>query len=255
MNAVEHHRALPPHLKPVRFSRLKVIGQSAAHYLGQFEEEREDNAQLRFGRLAHSLILGGKVVVYPKERRGKAWLAFQEANQGAEIVTLAEYDRAHKIAASVDRHPDAPLLNGEHEKELAWMLEGRACGARLDVLGVDYVTELKTTTSAEPGWFTRNGGRMAYHAQLSWYMSAARLCYPRREFTCAYIIAVETRHPYVVTSFEVPERALDFGARLWRSWWETLMGCERSEQWPAYTQTRALFDPTPDVELTYGDDQ
>jgi hypothetical protein len=241
-------------MKPVRFSRLKVIGQSPAHYFGQFELEREDNAQLRFGRLVHALVLGGKIAVYPGERRGKVWGDFEAANQGAEIVTSPEYARGEKVAAAVLRHPDAALLVGEREKELAWMLEGRACGARLDVLGAGYVTELKTTTSAEPGWFVRNGSRMAYHAQLSWYMTAARMCYPSRSFDAAYIIAVETKHPYVVTSFEVPQRALDLGARLWRSWWETLIGCETSNQWPPYVQSRATFDPSADVELTYGDE-
>jgi hypothetical protein len=255
-------REVPPHLKPVRFSKLKLIGRTPAHYIGQFEEEREDNASLRFGRLVHSVVLGGAFVVYQGERHGKKWAAFEAEHAGKDIVTAREHERAKRAAESVakelgrlrDDHPDLPdLLAGEREKELAWMTEDRACGARIDVLGSNFVTELKTTTSAEVGWFTRNGGRLAYHAQLDWYLNGARMCYPR-EFDRAFIVAVEVKHPFVVTVFEADQETLDLGGRLWRSWWERLRVCETSNMWPGYAQSVMPFHIQQDAQIDFGDE-
>lgn len=246
-------RDLPPHSKPVRFSRLKAMSKSPAHYLGQFTEEREDNAALRLGRLVHALVLGGKIVEWPVERRGNAWKEFALVNEGAEIATSSELTKARRVADSVLRHDDAmSVLQGQRELEIAWMLDGRACGARLDVLGPDYVTELKTTTSAEPGWFTRNGARMGYHAQLSWYMAGARMAF-NRPIERAHSVAVEVKHPFVVTVFDVPTATLDEGTRIWRSWFEQLMVCERSDAWPGYTLARAEFAVQRDVEIDLED--
>ena len=253
-------RDLPPHLKPVRFSRLKLMGQSAAHYRGQFDEEREDSDTFRFGRLVHSLLLGGKFVVYEGRRAGKKWDEFELANAGSDIVTEREYSRGVRAAAMArkrlgelrDADPTLPdILVGEREKEIAWMCEGRACGARLDVLGAYFVTEVKTTASAEPAWFTRNGGRLGYHAQLAWYMAGARMAYPRA-FERAFILSVEVKHPFEPTIFEVDQETLDLGARLWRSWFEKLRVCEASDHWPGYAQHVVPFHIHQDVEIDFG---
>jgi hypothetical protein len=248
----EHTKDLPPHLMPVRFSRLKLMGKSPAHYRAQFERPTPDDQAKRAGRLAHALLLGGGYVVYPgKRREGNAWAEFKAANAGKEIALRSELDEAMRVAESVNRHADARrLLFGIHECEIAWMNDGRACGARLDVIGRDYVTDLKTTASAEPGWFTRNAARMGYHAQLAWYKQGAEIALGRA-FQRAYIVAVEARFPYVVTCFELSLAALDNGERLWRSWWEMLMNCERSDAWPPYALGVQNFDVRSDAEIDF----
>jgi hypothetical protein len=235
----------------VRFSRLKLMGRNAMQYRAAFDVEAADTPPKRFGRQVHAATLGGDVAIYDGERRGGAWEAFAMVNAGKEIALKREWAEAQKIAAIVQAHPIAgPLLIGEHEKELAFMTEGRACGARLDVAGVDFVTDLKTTASAEPGWFMRNGERMAYHAQLAWYMTAARMALDR-PFERAYVVAVETKFPYEVTCFQLSEQALDMGARLWRSWWERLMVCEASDQWPGYAQSLVEWDVAGNSEVEF----
>lgn len=249
-------RALAPHQKPVRFSRLKMMSTCPAKYRGQFDEEAADTAQKRTGRLIHAAVLGGRVAVYVGERRGKAWDEFKEANDGAELALTREWDEARRVADAVTSDPLVRanrLLEGEHEKEIAWMSEGRACGARLDVLGDTFVTDLKTTASAEPGWFIRNGSRMGYHAQLDWYRLGATISMGR-PIERAFIVAVEPRFPYVVTSFELPQRTLDIARGVWRAWWERLMVCEASNQWPGYSQTLVPFEVSEYGELSFEED-
>ena len=237
---------------PVRFSQLKKMALSPAHYRAQFEIEDDDSPQKKLGRLVHALVLGGNYVVYDGERRGGAWNTFREAHAGEEIVTVKEYDTASRMANAVLSHEDAAeLLRGEHEVELQWSLNDRLCGGRVDVIGPGYVTELKTGASAEPGMFRRSGARMGYHAQLSWYAHGARSC--TMDVKTAHIVADESKWPHVVTTFDVTERALEHGTQQWRLWWERLMACEAANVWPAYTQTRVEFDTEEDVELDYDD--
>lgn len=237
-------RHLLPHQKPVRFSRLKLMSKSPEIYRAQFEEEAADTAAKRFGRLVHATTLGGKIVVYDGERRGNRWAEFKAANEGAEIALEHEIKDATRIAKAVHADPIVckyGLLDGEHEKEIAWMSEGRACGARLDVLGHDFVTDLKTTSSAEPGWFVRNGARMAYHAQLDWYRLGATLAMGR-PIERAFIVAVEPKYPFAVTCFKLPQRTLDMARATWRTWWERLMVCEASDAWPGYALDLVEFE-------------
>lgn len=250
-----HSRHLEPHQKPVRFSRLKRMCVSPAHYYASFQEEQTDSPQKRFGRLVHAIALGGKFVTFNGERRGQKWLDFQVEHAGEEIVTRVELTKASRMGEALLRHADAmDLLRGAmREQELAFMLDGRACGARLDVIrGDDSVTDLKTTARSEPGWFVRNGARMGYHAQLSWYLMAATRALGRPH-KAAYIVAIESAFPFVVTTFRLTDQAVEYGERLWRSWWEQLRVCEETNDWPAYTVCRGWFDVQPDVELDYGE--
>ena len=243
-----------PHLGPVRFSRLKQMAKCPEIYRAQFDHERPDNAAMRFGRLVHAVVLGGKVAVFDGKRSGKKWDKFESDNAGSEIALVSEFEEATRINAKIQRHPYASkMLVGKHECEIAWMSEGRACGARLDVLGDDYVTDLKTTASAEPGWFTRNGARMGYHAQLDWYRLGATLALGK-PIEGANFVAVETKYPYVITTMRVPGHVLDKARGLWRKWWECLKVCEESDVWPAYAQEPVDFEPHEFGELDFGDD-
>lgn len=235
---------------PVRYSRLRRFALSPAHYLSTLlREDDSDSAGRRFGRLVHALVLGGEVIVYDGERRGKAWAEFKAAHPEDErttIVTAKERDTGRRVADAVlaDRAA-APLLVGKHEHEIAWTNQGRACSSRLDVLGADFVTDLKTTACAEPMWFARNAIRMHYHAQLAFYQDAALSL--GRIVDRAYIVAVETKAPYPVVTWELTPRALDAGRRLCALWMGSLLVSECSGEWPGYAQSTLPLD-VPDFD-------
>lgn len=229
----------------VRYSNLKYIAKSPAHYLNALNSPLEDSGPLRVGRLTHWHVLGampddeeGRVVVYDGERRGNAWKEFAAANDGCEIVTAKEWERALPIADAVRRNKLAmSFIDGALcEQPIKWNIAGRACSSRPDAFRVGGpLSDLKTTNDASPAAFQRMVMRMGYHAQSAMYRDA--LASIGVETRGSFIIAVETKPPYPVTVFEITEPMLDLGRRTYRGWFETLRGCEESNQWPEYAQT------------------
>ena len=249
-------RTFPPLL--VRFSELKAMSRSAAHFRAAYEHPIEASAAMRFGTLVHSLILGGmRFAVFDGARRaGKAWDAFEEEHAGDLIVTAPELDRGLEIARKVQRHPFAgPMLDGKCEHELRWKFAGRDCGGRLDVLGGTFITDVKTSASAQPEWFTRQAIRMAYHAQGAWYREGARR--NGVEVHAVNLIAVEIKPPFAVTCFSLTNRALEEGDKLCRIWIEQLNNCEGAQSggyWPEYADFVVPLDVPEELDLTYGEE-
>lgn len=229
-----------------------------------------------------AIVDGQDFYVYDGPRRGKAWTAAKEsagdrvivtsedvevASEGrtiqgarrargdydAAIVTSQEVAEAERVAEAVHAcEPAAALLRGAHEVRLEWETMGLPCAGTLDVLGAGFVTDLKTSASSEPGWFTRQADRLAYHAQLSWYACGARAAgFPVEE---CYVVAVETRAPFAVTPMRVTPATLRDGEKRWRLWMERLAGCLDVDEWPAYVQDIVELDVTERVELTWGDE-
>lgn len=233
---------------PVRFSNLKRMALSPAHYLAALTQPREQTPAMLFGELVHALVLGGNVAVYDGERRGNAWKDFKAANEGATIVTVKEHDKARRVADSVLSHSLArELLEGEHEKPIAWKIGNRDCSSRLDVLGRSWVTDLKTCNTAQPEMFMRAALRMGYHAQLTFYQDAAQ--YIGRACPSAFIVAVEVNPPFPVVCWKLSHRAMQNGQKLARLWWERLMACEESGVWPGYAQSLLDLDIEDEVPL------
>lgn len=242
--------AFDPRTVPVRYSTLKHVGRSPAHYRYAIENPREDSGPLRIGRLVHWHVLGampddedGRVVVYEGERRGNAWKEFAAANEGAEIVTPKEWDVALPIAEAVQRNAlAAQLLDGTvREHRIQWAIAGRAMSSRPDAYRPGGpLIDLKTTNDASPAAFSRMVHKFAYHAQAALYQDALRSI--GVETTGAYLIAVETKAPHPVTVFELTRAMLDHGRRMYRGWLETLRTCEDSDQWPEYAQTVVQCD-------------
>lgn len=238
---------MDPREHPVHITTLKTIAQSPAHYLAKLEHEianpRNDHPQMRFGRLTHTTVLGGPPsAVWDGERKGNAWKEYKAQNLDRDIVTKAEVEEATRVANAVLSDPvAAPFLVGEAEKPVEWRMLGRRCATRgIDVLGKDFVADLKTTSKAEPEWFRRQCLRMGYHAQLAWYLDAAASI--GRRVSDAYIIAVETKPPYAVVTLKLTQRCIEEGRKLCRLWMERLIQCEEANEWPGYIQSIVELD-------------
>lgn len=230
--------------EPLHWTTLKHIARSPAHLVAAIENPK-DTPPMRLGRLVHTIVLGGPPsAVWDGTRRGKEWEAFKAANEGREIVTRDEVERATKIANAVQRSPvAAPVLNGVTEYAVEWEALGRKCATRgIDIHnhGENFLADLKTTTNAEPDKFRRACLGMGYHAQLAWYMDAAAAI--GKPVTRAYIIGVETAPPFAVTVLHVTARTLELGRQLNRLWLERFISCEAANEWPGYVQSIVDLD-------------
>ena len=67
--------------EPIHFSRLKEARKSAAHLFAALNRtEHHDTPAMLTGRVVHSFWLEGiEPIVYPGERRGKAWQEFKRS--------------------------------------------------------------------------------------------------------------------------------------------------------------------------------
>lgn len=251
-----------PERAPVRFTHLKAMARSPQHYQHAVTCGRPDSAPLRLGRIVHWGVLGcmpddedGRVTVYDGERRGNAWKAFAAQHAGDEIVTAAEVERAQPIIAAVLTDPIAArVLEGEREKRVRWAIGDRDCASRVDVIQPGaHLTDLKTTTNTRPEDFMRLAWRMHYHAQLAFYSDAALhagIAAPR-----AFIVGVETTAPHAVTVLRLADAVLEAGRREYRAWFERVLVCEASNDWPGYAQSDVPFDVPEWFESEDGDDE
>lgn len=231
---------IDPRALPVRFSRLKHMSASPAHYWQACQEDNEDTIALRFGRGFHALCLGTPVHRWTgKNRNSNEYKAFVAANPNVEVMTEKEWDTAHRMFEAIQRHPLArELLFGAGsvlEESIEWTFGGRACSSRPDSRrGTDVLVDLKSTVCAEPRRFSRDAVFRGYHAQFSFYGHAVADRFGAFP-SSAFCVAVEKKKPHVVTVLELPKATLDEGEKAWRLWWERLMTCEAANHWPGYT--------------------
>lgn len=234
-------------LEPLRFSRLKLMAKSPAHYAAY---KPEPTGAMETGTAADRLLLGGKVIAYPGPvRRGKDYEAFCAQNPDALIVTQKEGALALGIAEAVQNCPDAVrLLTGTRQQTIYWDFNGRPCRGTPDVRGDGFLTDLKTGETSDPRFFPFKVRRFAYHAQMSFYETGVSLA-KLPPVTQSYIVAVEQTPPYVVTVYRLTDQTIEFGARLWRLWLEQLQVCEASGAFPSYSQSIVDLDLLDDEEV------
>jgi hypothetical protein len=228
---------LDPRAFPVRFHRLRKMGMSPAHYLAALRAQDKSTEAQKRGSLVHALALGQPTVTWPgKVRRGKQWDAFQAEHAGKLIASVREHNEASPIIAALRSNPHATeLLSGTPEVETDWNIQGRRCEGRIDVIAQGRIAELKTTRCAHPDAFMRQARYLNYHAQLAWYADGVGV-------NVAHIVAVESVEPYAVSVFRLSDRTLDEGRRIYRAWFEKLMVCEATNEWPGYVQSVVDFD-------------
>lgn len=234
-------------LDPLRFSRLKLMGRSAAHYHANVDF---DGSPFRKGSALHAFMLGqkDKIAIYTGGARNAKFAKYQEflaEHAGKEILIPSEMGDVDGMRRSLERHPRARdlLADGIQEQRITWDIAGRACAGTPDVVkllpnGTKRIVELKTAETSAPGLFRWKGRRFAYPAQVAWYADGAERCldYPPGAVSEAFVVAVESKAPYPVTVFRMTESILAAGRRQWRTWFEAVLNCERSGYFPAYAE-------------------
>jgi len=244
--------------EPVRFSRLKLMGKSPAHFLAGYGPE---TGPMRKGTALHAYLLGGekRVVVYDEGRRDDRiakWRAFKERNAGKHILSPSEVEVVQGMRRSVERHDRAmELLDGIQEQRITWTDGGRKCAGTPDVVhpknGKKIAVELKTCVTSHPERFVWQARKLAYHAQCAWYKTGLELTQsyepgPVEEF---FVVVVESTAPHPVTVFRFDRDSLEAGRKICRLWLEQLLVCEASGRFPAYAENDVLLSVLDSEEL------
>lgn len=264
-DAVE--RYVDPRTIPTRYSLLKKLDQSPAHYLEACQQPQDDSlaarlasiipagsdkrAALRFGSATHAMLFEtGTVAVMPshiKQRRGAPWEAFKRASADeghVEILSRREHDLAVAICNAVRRNKEAMRLLFDDtivEKRIDWKWGDKDVRSTPDARKPGkWLADLKTTVSAEPEAFRRLALRFGYHAQSSLYGEALDAIGESIPGDGSFLIAVEKTRPHPVTILRVTPEALEQGQKMTRLWFERLQACERANEWPEYLYPGAV---------------
>ena len=236
----------------IRFSRLKHIARSPAHYLYNLTHDLPDTLPLRRGRYIHWKLLGAApdgnkpfAVYEGGDRRGKEWTAFAAAHEACDIVKASEVEEWDAVVAAIRADPFAAKYLARDvrtERRVTATMHGRVCSGTIDLLseGV-FIGDPKTTRDATVERFDRDAWRLEYPAQLAWYrdLCVAAGIDPGPE---TIIIAAETSAPYPVVVRRLTAAALDEGRRRYLSWLDVLASCEAAQTWPGPAQTVVDLD-------------
>ncbi len=235
---------------PLRWSHLRHLGRSPAHYRYHLDNPVTETDAMRVGSRVHDLVLHGdrnRFAVWEGGRRaGKEWDLFALAHAEATILTADQEDRAQNIADAV-KGCDlamAAFFACVTEERRAWTVADRECEGTPDAVGAASIAELKVTRDCSPNRFPWHAQRMGWLAQVSWYNYG---CF-RGGATNLTIVAVEDQPPHVVTVYRLSPDAAELGSRTWRSHFERLLVCEAEDRWPGYTE--AVADLDVDSEFT-----
>jgi hypothetical protein len=238
-------RIVDPRELAVRFSRLKLMALSPAHYFAACQQlGADDTLALRLGSGVHAMILNQPVVRYSGRRVGDKWDGFAAEHAGKVILNDREWAEASAMARAILRHSEAPriLFDGTRiEEPILWRYLGRSCSSRPDARGRWHLAELKTARTSKPGWFSRDVFRMHYHAQCAFY-DEAHAYETSERFANVYIVAVEKTPPHPVTIYRLTDRALNLGHKSLRLWMEMLLACEADHSWPSYAESIVDLD-------------
>lgn len=214
----------------------------------------EPTYAMQRGTAVHALLFDTrKVCGYPgKSRYGKEFDAFAAAHPDTEILTMAEFDKARRMADAVRASERAmSVLQGVVEKTIRFRWHGLDCRATPDVRGPNYLTELKSSASADPMRFPWHALRMHYHAQMRMQQIACS-----GQIDDCFIVCVEAAAPFPVQVYRIEDRALEAGEKLLVLWAERLKNSEASQHWPPYTECVAPIDiPDEEPHLVFADEE
>jgi hypothetical protein len=238
--------ALPGH----NFSTLKELARSPLHYQHRLTTPRPDTPSLQFGHGSHVAVLeperfirefalwqGKDADGKTRQRRGKAWDAFQAEHTGRIILTESDYDRAIalKDAVRADEIAMRYLAAGRPEVALTWTdtETGLPCKGRIDwegkADGYPAIVDLKSARDPSPRAFGLACARYSYHVQLAFYTDGYEQATGKRPRVV--IVAVESTPPHDVVTYSVPADVLEVGRGEYRKWLAKIQECTERRTW------------------------
>lgn len=232
----------------------------------------DDSDAIQFGRLVHTVILEpeklDRYAVLDAEivgvkadgskadnpRNTKAWkdAVFKAERDGLTVVDARTLAKAQAIAQAVQNHPEAGrLLAAATEHEVSMFADhptGAPVRGRLDLLGPDFVADIKTCRDGNPEDFGKVMNSLMYHVSAANYIDLAR-ANGYTDVDRFDLICVETEPTpggdYRVSVLEVHGDAIDKGRDLMAQACERWLVNGRRIDLPHYGDGRHLVDLPP----------
>jgi exodeoxyribonuclease VIII len=227
-----------------------------------------------FGTLLHAVVLEQKEVfhvrpdTYPPDDKPwnanatycKDWLA---DHSDRPVLSQSEVDRLYSVSHAViaDKKTMFLLCNATHREASVFHHDpetGFRLKCRPDIIGENYIADLKTTRDASTRAFSRAILDFRYHVQAALYRRIMRAIGQPREHW--YFIIVEHDPLPRVNVRELTQLARAEGEAELDKDLEGLMACRCSGEWPGYSgpgDSIGSIDIPPygyrnDVEITIG---
>lgn len=173
---------------PLSHSMLQVLRESVIEFHDTFVSSdpkfpaKTPSEDMRVGTAANDALLlpsfwGDWYAIWPRERRGKAWEEFRDANEDKkDILNAKEYERVRGIVSGVLANPDARALveaNGVIEQPVYWQhASGQKLACKRDKRIGSLKIDLKTTSDISPAAWGRKIEDLGYHRQAAMYVDA-----------------------------------------------------------------------------------
>ena len=199
------------------FSALKAYSKSPAHFAHYKKSAFKTSAVMRRGKLTHTLTLEPHLrdtlkVIECNSRAAKAYKEAAAIYGEEEVYTSVEVEAAENLAQKVHAHPLARKLIREAvevEKHIYWQLEGVNFHGFADVIGRDYIADLKVTDN-EPRKLQRWVLDNLYHMQLALYAYAE---FNLHNAVKHYLITIDPNAPYGVVVYQLSAPFIEDGIR------------------------------------------
>ena len=189
---------------------------SIAHVM--LKEKKGDHYSM--GRAIHTAVLEPHLfeksfIRGPIDRRGKKWSDAKGAlTNGQELLTDGDYVKALQIRDSIwENNQRAKEIIENSKKEVTCFAEddeGRKHKARADLLNFGSITDLKSTTSVDPDFFSKEIFKHGYHVQAAYYLDVFDANYSLLGDPFNFI-AIEKEPPYISNVFTLDKAAILLG--------------------------------------------
>jgi exodeoxyribonuclease VIII len=231
-------------------SGLKPILASPKLYRYWRDNDHEPTDPMALGTAAHCAVLepeqyNQRFAIWneradsgrksPRSPNNSKWTDFLACNAGREILTEDQDREARHMAEAVHAHPGAReiLSRGQAEVPILWTHResGVDCKSKIDWLRPDMIVDVKTTVSLAR--FGTQAARLRVPFQMAMYQEAvASFPGPGQAHLPVKLIVVESKPPFDVAVFRVPDATLAVGQRDMREAFRRLLECRSSGQWP-----------------------
>jgi len=227
------------------FSSLKAFSKSPAHWVQYKRREYKGSAAMRRGWLAHLLTLEPQKrleieILDVATRANKQFKAALEELGENGVFTRKEYNEALNLAERVLEHPLASeLIRGAEklEEHVHFSLDGVAFHGFADVVGKDYIADLKITDN-EPRKIQRWVLDNLYHMQLALYGYSK---FNSKADIKHYLITVDPNPPHGVIVYELDIKMIQDGFNraklevgMFKDWYRSWDGVSQPRSYDYY---------------------